>query len=473
MRWTTLELKSIDCTVHAVPCVVPGFPHGRCAVTTEGPRDPDASRLVGGCWRTSGANDGRRADAPMRKAPREYSSFQPRAKGPVYPALAGWGPWSSRVRGQPLAAVAPDAAALAWRTQRAKHAAQLCDLPGVVHGVVHEAVQREVLREAGPRCPVAIVDNRLVEHRRRGCGGWPRPAPSGPRTAPDDRCPRRRPSGCGTAGQSPAAGLPPCPRRAWPAPRAPIRSCAGPGPRWNGRRAPAYAPPRRASGPEPRPGRWTRATDRRSSRGPRGRPNGRLGHGAGANLYILQATQCTVARRGTREPPRIPPFRAVRVWHLPCKSVRHERLGANPPGGSTAAALALSRSAPSSNRRSPCSNAARMPKRCSACRPSARPAMPTRPPPTWRARPTSSSIRISRHGKNSRGSPTATTRRGRPSASRPSRSSTTRWTRLSTRRAAPAISTASWASRIISWASLNSGARTGTAPRRRSIAPPS
>jgi hypothetical protein len=34
---------------------VPGFPHGRGAVTTEGPRDPDASRLVGGCWRTPSA----------------------------------------------------------------------------------------------------------------------------------------------------------------------------------------------------------------------------------------------------------------------------------------------------------------------------------------------------------------------------------------------------------------------------------
>lgn len=31
----TLELKSIECAVHAVPCVAPAPPHGQCAVTTE------------------------------------------------------------------------------------------------------------------------------------------------------------------------------------------------------------------------------------------------------------------------------------------------------------------------------------------------------------------------------------------------------------------------------------------------------
>ena len=222
----------------------------------------------------------------MRKAPRKYSSFTRRRRAtrnspgrpparPGYRSAARPGMGRTHRGRETCRRRRPSRGSAQFGpTQRP---AQLGNLPGVVHGVMHQAVQGEVLREAGTGRAVAVIDDRLVEHRRPARAGWPRPARRTRRTAPGDRVPRRRGrfgdrrpvTGRRVSGRSA--------RPAGPALRAPSRSCAAPAARSNGAPGTGVAdrcPP--ASTVQQRADVGGVPAGRRSSRGPAGRRGGRF-----------------------------------------------------------------------------------------------------------------------------------------------------------------------------------------------------
>ena len=217
--------------MHAVPCEVPGFParpgRGDDRKAARPGRKPLGGRLLAN---TRLANE-RPSDAPMRKAPRKYSSFNPGpAANPAHPGPAGSagrigrnptrlagaarGESTRRVRAAPRAA----------RPRYRSGPAQLRDLPGVVHRVMHQAVQGEVLGEPGAGRPVAAIEHRLLEHRRSGLPDGRGQVGAARRTGRGDRDPTTRSSVSRTGGQSPASGSPASapPSRAWTSSAQPV-----------------------------------------------------------------------------------------------------------------------------------------------------------------------------------------------------------------------------------------------------------